>query len=297
MTATTSLSRDERDTTDRQSANRAVAVSAIGLLVTGGIELLLAIVTGSVALLSDALHNLSDVSTSAVVFLGFRISKKLPSARYPYGYERAEDLVGLLIALVIWGSAGLAGYQSYAKLVGHTGTSNLSLGMAGAVLGVVGNQLVARYKMRVGKRIHSATLVADAKHSWLDALSSVGALLGLVLVALGYRWGDPIAGLAVTLFICHVGYEVTKDVTHRLMDGVEPHDLDEVRAALGTVAGLEVQQVRGRWLGRSLHIEVSAPLSDSLTLADLASLQGRAQASVLAHVPAVREVTVHPTGR
>jgi len=204
----------------RREANRAIAVSAIGLALTGGLELILAIFTGSVALLGDALHNLSDVSTSAVVFLGFRVSKRPPTAAYPYGYERAEDLAGLGVALVIWLSAVLAGYQSYLKFVRNAGTSHLAIGIAGAAIGIIGNQLVARYKGRVGRRIQSATLQADAKHSWLDALSSLGALVGLVIVATGRRWGDPIAGFVVTLFIVQVGFTVTREIVHHLMDGV-----------------------------------------------------------------------------
>ena len=295
MTVTDSSFRLDRDRTDRQDANRAVSVSALGLLLTGGVELVLALLTGSVGLLGDALHNLSDVSTSAVVFLGFKISKKPPTDRYPYGYERAEDLAGLLIALVIWASAALAGYESYGKLVGHSGTTNVYLGMAGAVLGVVGNQVVARYKLRVGRRIHSATLIADAKHSWLDALSSIGALLGLVLVALGYRWGDPLAGFAVTVFIVHVGYEVTKEVTHHLMDGLDGTELQQVRDALASVPGLTVDEVRGRWLGRSLHLDVHASLSPHLTVSDIHALQTAASHAVLATVPATRELTLTPT--
>lgn len=120
----------------RRDANRAVAVSAVGLALTGGLELLLAVFTGSVALLGDALHNLSDVSTSAVVFLGFRISKRPPSAAYPYGYERAEDLAGLGVALVIWLSAIFAGYESYLKFIRNAGTSHIGIGIAGAAVGI-----------------------------------------------------------------------------------------------------------------------------------------------------------------
>ena len=162
------------DVKERRDANRAVAVSAIGLAVTGLTELLVAVLTGSVGLLGDAIHNLSDVSTSAVVFLGFRLSRKPPTERYPYGLERAEDLAGIGIAVVIWASAAFAGYESIRKLLGHGGTSHVALGIAGAALGIVGNQVVARYKLVIGKRINSATLVADARHSWLDALSSLG---------------------------------------------------------------------------------------------------------------------------
>lgn len=281
---------------DRQQANRAIAVSAIGLGVTGAIELTLAIVTGSVALLGDALHNLSDVSTSAVVFLGFRISKKEPSPTYPYGYERAEDLAGLGVALVIWASAIFAGYESYRKLVGNTGTSHLTIGMAGAVLGVIGNQVVARYKMHVGRRINSVTLVADAKHSWLDAISSLGALTGLVLVALGYRWGDPIAGFAVTGFILHVGYSVTKEILFHLMDGGDPDEIETARRAAVTVEGVRSAVVRGRWMGRSLLLEIEAELRTDVTLARADKIGAVVETAVLDAVPAARQIQWAPTG-
>jgi cation diffusion facilitator family transporter len=209
------------DTDERRQANRAVGVSALGLAVTGAVELVIALLTGSVGLLGDALHNLSDVSTSLVVFLGFRVSRRAACERYPYGLERAEDLAGLGVAVVIWASAMFAGIQSIHKLLADQDTSHIPAGIAAAALGIVGNQLVARYKLRVGRRIQSATLISDAQHSWLDALSSAGALVGLIAVALGQRWGDPVAGLAVTVFICHVGYEVTIDVARRLLDGVD----------------------------------------------------------------------------
>src|SRR5579863_7844019 len=168
--------RDDAD--ERRQANRAVAVSAAGLAVTGLVELLLAVLTGSVGLLGDAIHNLSDVSTSAVVFVGFRLSRRPPTDRYPYGLERAEDLAGVGIAVVIWASAAFAAFESVHKLLEHGRTAYVGAGIAGAVLGIVGNQVVARYKLVVGRRINSATLVADARHSWLDALSSAGALAG-----------------------------------------------------------------------------------------------------------------------
>jgi len=157
-----------------------------------------------------------------VVFLSFRISRRTTSPRYPYGLERAGDLAGLGVAGVLWVSAVFAGWQSVHKLLAGSPTSHVGAGIAAAVVGIVGNQLVAGYKLRVGRRIQSATLVSDAKHSRLDALSSAGALAGLIAVAAGQRWGDPVAGLAVTLLICHVGYQVTVDIGHRLLDGVDP---------------------------------------------------------------------------
>jgi cation diffusion facilitator family transporter len=279
------LRRVRDDAADRREANRAVAVSAVGLAATGAIELVLALVTGSVGLLGDAIHNLSDVSTSAVVFLGFRLSRRPPTERYPYGLERAEDLAGVGIAVVIWASAAFAGYESIRKLVEHGHTAHVGAGIAGAVIGIAGNQVVARYKLIVGKRIGSATLVADARHSWLDALSSAGALAGLIAVAAGQPWGDPVAGLAVTAFICHVGYEVTTDVTRRLADGIDPEVIRAAEAAAGSVAGVVHAHARARWTGRTLRVEIEGWVDPDLPAREADALGRQVAAAIARDVP------------
>jgi len=276
------------DAAERRQANKAVAVGAAGLAITGLLELAVALLSGSVGLLSDALHNLSDVSTSLVVFLGFRVSRRTATERYPYGYERAEDLAGVGIAIVIWASAVLAGAESVHKLLEHGSTSHVGWGIAGAAIGIAGNQLVARYKLVVGRRINSAILIADARHSWLDALSSAGALLGLVGVLAGARWADPVAGLVVTLFICHVGWEVTADVTHRLMDGVDPELVTTAEAVAMQVPGVRHAHARARWTGRTLRLELEGWLDPATTTAAADAL-GRAVAERVAReLPDVR---------
>jgi cation diffusion facilitator family transporter len=279
------------DLQERREANRAIAVSAIGLAFTGIVELLVAILTGSVGLLGDAIHNLSDVSTSAVVFLGFRLSRNGPTERYPYGLDRAEDLAGIGIAVVIWASAAFAGYESVRKLLEHGRTSHVVLGIFGAALGIVGNQVVARYKLVIGRRIKSATLVADARHSWLDALSSLGALVGLAAVALGFRWGDPIAGIAVTAFICHVGYEVTADVVRRLADGVDPGVITSAEAAAGAVDGVVHAHARARWTGRTLRVEIEGWVDPDLTVSSADALGQQVALEVARQLPDMRSFT------
>ena len=278
------------DAGERRQANRAVAISALGLAVTGLVELSIALVSGSVALLGDALHNLSDVSTSALVFVGFRASRRLPTERYPYGYERAEDLAGIGVALVIWGSALVAGFESVNKLLRHGSTGHVGWGIAAAVW-IAGNQLVARYKLTVGRRIRSATMVADAKHSWLDALSSAGAMLGLTGVALGWAWADAVAGIVVAGFICHVGWEVTADIAHRLLDGVDPEIITTAETAAIEVPGVRHAHARAHWTGRTLRVEVEGFLDSETPLAT-ADRIGRSVASILtSRIPEMQSFT------
>ena len=283
------LSRD--DASERRQASRAVAVSALGLAGTGIAELLIAVLTGSVGLLGDAIHNLSDVSTSVVVFLGFRLSRRGPTEHYPYGLDRAEDLAGIGIAVVIWASAAFAGFESIRKLLDHGTTGHVGIGIAGALLGIAGNQVVARYKLATGRRIRSATLIADARHSWLDALSSAGALAGLIAVACGQRWGDPVAGIAVTIFICHVGYKVTTDVVRRLADGVAPEIISAAERAVGDLPGVVHAHARARWTGRMLRVEAEAWVDPDMTVRESDELGRRAARALTEHLPDVDSFT------
>jgi cation diffusion facilitator family transporter len=282
------------DTADRQQANRAVAVSALGLGAAGLFELAIAMVSGSVGLLGDALHNLSDVSTSAVVFVGFRVSKRSATASNPYGYERAEDIAGLGVAIAIWASAVFAGVVSVHKLLAVGRTTHVGIGIVAAILGIAANQLVARYKGRVGRRIQSATLLADAKHSWLDALASAGALIGLLGVAAGYRWADGVAGLVVTGFILHVGWQVTTELVSHLMDAVDPAMLCAAEGAVLARTGVELAHVRGRWMGRSLVIEVEGFVPPTTTVGQAAALRVDVEDAVLGAVPKARAVLWYP---
>jgi cation diffusion facilitator family transporter len=279
------------DRAERRRANRAIAVSAVGLAVTGLIELVIALISGSVALLGDALHNLSDVSTSVLVFVGFRASRKSASDRYPYGYERAEDLAGIGVALVIWASAIVAGAESFAKLLRHGATHHVGWGIAAAMVGIVGNKLVARYKLLAGRRIQSATMIADAKHSWLDALSSAGALLGLIGVAVGWAWADGVAGIVVTGFICHVGWKVSSDIAHRILDGVDPAVIATAESAAAQTAGVIHAHARARWTGRTLRVEVEGWLDPDTSVADADRIGRRVADRVSNQLPEVRSFT------
>ncbi|GAC1408468.1 MAG: cation diffusion facilitator family transporter [Mycobacterium sp.] len=261
------------------------------MALTGLVELVIALVSGSVALLGDALHNLSDVSTSVLVFVGFRASRKCATERYPYGYERAEDLAGIGVAVVIWASAVVAGVESVAKLLRHGATHHVGWGIAAALVGIAGNQLVARYKLVVGRRIQSATMIADAKHSWLDALSSGGAVLGLFGVAAGWGWADGVAGIVVTGFICHVGWEVTSDIAHRILDGVDPAVISTAETVATETEGVVHAHARARWTGRTLRVEVEGWLGPDTTVADADRIGRLVADRVSLRLPEMRSFT------
>ena len=170
--------------------------------------------------------------------------------------------------------------KSIRKLLVHGHTTHVAAGIAGAVIGIAGNLAVVRYLV-AGRRIHSATLVADARHSWLDALSSAGALAGLIAVAFGQSWGDPVAGLAITVVICHVGYQVTADVVRRRADGVDPSVITSAESAAGSVPAVLHAHARARWTGRTLRVEIEGWVDPSLPARDADAI-GREVAVALA---------------
>jgi cation diffusion facilitator family transporter len=222
------------------------------------------------------------------------VSARTATSSHPYGYERAEDLAGLGVALVIWASAVFAAAVSIHKLAVHGRTSHIGLGVTAAAIGIVGNQVVARYKGRVGKRIQSAALVADAQHSWLDALSSGGALIGFVGVALGWRWADGVAGLVVSGFIVHVGWEVTGDLIRHLMDGIDPDLLATGERAAAAAAGVHHAHLRARWMGRSLVVEVEGFVDADTTVAESEATGRHVEAAIAEAMPKARAVVWSP---
>lgn len=283
----------KRDQRHRAKAMRAILTSSAGLTVTSLLELVVALVSGSVALLADSLHNLGDVFTTVGIYFGFRMSRREATARFPYGYGRSEDLAGVVVVAAIWISAGVAFYQSYEKIVSGSPTTDLTLGMGAAVIGIVGNQIVARYKSRVGREINSAPLIVDAKHSLLDSAASAGALIGLVGVAFGFPQADPIAGFAIGLLIVHIGIDATKEVAERLMDA---NDVDVTKAAETlaiAVPGVEaVSDVRARWLGREVEVRMAVTLAPHLPLRDASAICSQVERRVRSELPEARDVVV-----
>lgn len=274
---------------------RAIIFSSVGLLLTSSFELAATVFSGSVALLSDAIHNLGDVFTTVAVSFGFRLSRRPGTARFPYGFGRAEDLAGIVILLAIWSSAVLAGWQSYDKLVSGRGTTHLTVGVAAALVGIAGNQLVARYKLRVGRAINSAPLLVDARHSWLDAVASAGALVGLIGVALGARAADPIAGFAITILIVHIGIDATRDVARRLMDENDEAVASAIADAARVVPGVVgVDNVRARWLGREVEVRARVRVAADTAFSDVHDVTHRVEAAVRRQVADIREMVVEP---
>lgn len=275
-------------------ALRAVKISAAGLGATALLQFAIVAVSGSVALLSDALHNIGDVAGTLTLLVAFTVAQRPSSAAYPYGWRRAEDLGGLVIVLAIALSAGLAGWESARALVGEHTLTNTGWAFAAAVAGIVGNEAVARYKIHVGGEIDSPALVADGQHARTDGLASAAAALGIAGTWIGLPVLDPIAGLVITAAIVWILFDVGRPVFRRLLDAVEPDLLDGLRAVAEAVDGVVgVHDVRARHAGRALLVQLHVDLPPELPLRNAHAIAERVRHALMHHDRRVAAVEVH----
>ncbi len=235
---------------------RALWISLAGLGVTTVIQAVVVALSGSVALLGDTLHNAADALTAVPLGIAFVLGRRPPTRRYTYGYGRAEDLAGVAIVLTIAASSVVAAYAAIQRLIHPQPVSHLWAVAVAALAGFAGNELVARYRIRIGRKIGSAALVADGLHARTDGFTSLAVLVGAGGVALGWKQADPVVGLLITVAILAVLRQAAREVYRRLMDAVDPALLDQAEATLRATEGvLDAGQVRMRWIGHQLRAE------------------------------------------
>lgn len=282
------------DPAETKAGLRAIWISAALLAVTTVAQLIVVVIGNSAGLFADALDNLGDVITTVALALAFTAARRAADDRYTFGYQRLEDLAGVFVVLVIWASAGLAAWESYRKLTGDHDVSALGLGMGAALLGAVGNEVVARYKTAVGRRIGSRPLIADGQHARTDALASVAAFLGLLGFQLGFEAADPIAGLAITLAIVAIAWDASRHVLARLLDAVDPDVVERIEHVARETPGVAgTGRIQARWAGRSLYVTLTVAADGDLTLNDAHAVAEAVHHQVIHEFPGVAQVDVH----
>lgn len=247
----------------------AVKWSFVGLFATALLQLVVVVLSGSVALLSDTIHNFGDAATAIPLWIAFALTRLGASRRFTFGYGRVEDLAGVLVVLIILFSAVVAGYQAVERLINPRPVELLGAVAAASLLGFIGNEAVAVFRIRVGRQIDSAALVADGYHARTDGWTSLAVLLGATGVWLGYPMADPIVGLLIAAAILVIVWQSGKMVFTRLLDGVEPGVIEEIRHTASHVEGVEeVAEVRARWVGHRLRAEVNVAVDPDLSVAE-----------------------------
>ena len=273
---------------------RALWVSLAGLGLTALVQAGVAWWSGSVALLGDTLHNLADALTAVPLGIAFLVGRRPPNRRYTYGYGRAEDLAGTVIVLAIAASSALAGYAALRRLAHPADVAHLGAVAAAAVIGFLGNEAVAQYRIVVGRRIGSAALVADGLHARTDGFTSLAVLLGAGGVAVGWRWADPVVGLGITLAILFVLKDAAREVYRRLMDAVDPALVDKVTETLQETDGVaEVGAVHLRWIGHTLRAECEIVVPADLTVTAAHAIAVDAEHRLIHALPRLDSAFVH----
>ena len=251
--------------------------------------------TGSVALLGDTLHNAADALTAVPLGIAFILGRRPPTRRYTYGYGRAEDLAGVVIVLAIAASALAAGYAALHRLAHPQPVEHLGAVAGAAVVGFIGNELVARYRIRVGRRIGSAALVADGLHARTDGFASLAVLLGAGGIALGAPWADPVVGLLITVAILVILWQTALEVGRRIMDAVDPALVDQAEAVLAATPGvLAVGDVRLRWVGHRLRAECDVVVDPASTVVRAHRVAVDAEHNLMHALPRLAGAVVHP---
>jgi cation diffusion facilitator family transporter len=292
-------SHDAADSVDHEleSSERGMRALLVGLLVLGTTAALQALVflwTGSIALLGDTLHNVADALTAIPLAIAFSVGRRPPNRRYTYGYGRAEDLAGIAVVVFIIASAAVAAYEAVHRLLHPAHVTHLAAVAIAGSIGFVGNEVVARYRIAVGRDIGSAALVADGLHARTDGFTSLAVVLGALGVALGWDAADPVVGLLITVAILRVLAQAARQVYRRLMDAVDPALVDEVEAVLRSTPGvLDVGEVRVRWIGHALRAEVEVVVGADLSLAEGHAIAVEAEHRLLHQVRRLASALIH----
>jgi cation diffusion facilitator family transporter len=284
-----------------QEGIRALKITLIALALTAAAQAILVAATGSVALLADTIHNFSDALTAVPLWIAFVLARRAPTRRYTYGYGRAEDLAGVFIVAMITLSAVVAGWESIRRLLDPQEITHVRVVFAAGIIGFLGNEAVAVFRIRVGRRIGSAALVADGLHARTDGFTSLAVAAGALGVAAGFPLADPIVGLGIAAAILIVLRGAARAIYRRLMDAVDPDLTDTAEAAVRSTPGLvDVEHVRLRWIGHRMVADAGIVVEDALTIVDAHAIANDAHHRLLHGLPRLDDVTIHvspsPTG-
>jgi cation diffusion facilitator family transporter len=268
--------------------------SFVVLMITALLQVAVVVISGSVGLLADTIHNFGDAATAIPLGIAFLFARKRPTKRFTFGYGRVEDLAGVIIVLIILFSAIVAGYESIDRFFHPQEISHLGAVAAASIIGFLGNEGVAIFRIRVGRRIGSAALIADGQHARVDGWTSLAVLAGVLGVWLGYPLADPVVGLIITVAIFGIVIQSGQQIFSRMLDGVDPHVIDEIRRAAAHGAQVkEVTDIRARWLGHRLHAEVNVTLPSHITLAAAHTIAEEVRHQLLHHLKYLSLVVIH----
>jgi cation diffusion facilitator family transporter len=272
----------------------AIKWSFIGLFLTAMLQVVVVILSGSVALLADTIHNFGDAVTAIPLWVAFLFARLKPSPRFPYGLGKVEDGAGFVIVLIILFSALVAAYESAIRFLYPQPITYLWAVVAASIIGFLGNEAVAIFRIRVGREINSVALIADGYHARVDGWTSLAVLFGAVGVWLGFPLADPIVGLGISVAIFGIVWQSARAVTIRALDGIEPDVLHDIEHAVGHVKGIQsVVDIKARWLGHKLRAEVGISVASGIALDEALTITRAVESELHHHLPHLTGAVVY----
>lgn len=271
----------------------AIKWSFIILAITAMLQIVVVITSGIVALLADTIHNVGDATTAIPLWFAFVLVRRKPTATFNYGLGRAEDLAGMLVVLIILFSAIVAGYEAISRFIHPQPITQLIAVAVAGFIGFVGNEVVAIFRIKVGRDMNSAALIADGYHARTDGLTSLAVVLGAAGVWAGFPLADPIIGLLITIAIFGIVWQSAKAVITRSLDGVSPGVVEEIRHAAEHVPGIRaLVDVKARWLGHKLNADLTIAVDDAMTVAEAKRIAVALQNELYEQLPPLNMATV-----
>jgi cation diffusion facilitator family transporter len=270
----------------------AIKWSFVILAITAALQLVVVFASGSVALLADCIHNIGDATTAIPLWVAFVLARRKPTASFTYGYGRVEDFAGIIIVLIILISALVAGYVAIDRFIHPQSVQVLEWVAVAGVIGFIGNEAVAVFRIRFGREINSAALIADGYHARTDGLTSLAVVIGAAGVWLGYPLADPIIGLLITITIFGIVWQSSKAVLTRMLDGIDPHIITEIHHAAEHVPGVQVQDAKARWLGHRLHADIAVRVDPKMSVSDAAGLAKALREELHERIPGLADARV-----
>ena len=280
-----------------KTSTRVSLVSVAGNTALALFKLLAGILAHSGAMISDAVHSASDVLSSFIVIIGVKLSVKAADREHPYGHERFECVAAIILAVVLAMTGLLIGVRAVENIRAGTEAQTIPglLALIAAVVSIVSKEAMYWYTRFYAKRLNSAALMANAWHHRSDALSSVGALVGIGGARLGYTIMEPIASLVICVFILKAAYDIFKDATGKMVDRACDADTEErLRDCVSAEPDvLGIDRLQTREFGNRIYVDLEICLDGQLPLVEAHSIAERVHDRIEQEFPTVKHIMVH----
>ncbi|MBP5733851.1 MAG: cation transporter [Lachnospiraceae bacterium] len=272
-------------------------VGILGNVALAAFKLFAGIFGRSGAMISDAVHSLSDVFATLIAYVGVRLSKREEDAEHPYGHERLECVASLALGLILAGTGLGIGYSGVLKLLGDHSALEVPtmLPLIAAVVSILVKEGMFWYTLAYAKRLDSAAFKADAWHHRSDALSSIGSFIGIGMAKLGFPVMDPIASLIICLFILKVAYDIAKVAIGQMLDtSCDNAFVEKVRAFVLEQPGVKkIDLLRTRQFGNKIYVDLEIAVQRDISLVAAHDIAEHVHDAMEKEFPNVKHVMIH----